>query len=508
VVPGTYSPSTIYIKSPTTSDIGSSLTVSGTLDDGTIYFDNGTLKATGITSITPGQTYTFYFSSDYGTSIALSVTEDGTTFTEGVTTTDTSLTFVVPETYPSGIIYIKSPTTSGIGSSLTVTGILKLTASDGAVGDFFGWSVSISDDGLTAIVGALYDDDNGSNSGSAYVYKYINASWSQTQKLTASDGVAGDFFGRSVSISGDGLTAIVGANGDDDRGSNSGSAYVYKYINASWSQTQKLTASDGVASDFFGRSVSISGDGLTAIVGADGDDDRGTNSGSAYIYKYINASWSQTQKLTASDGAASDGFGYSVSISGDGLTAIVGAYRDNSSTGAAYIYKYINNAWTQQKITASDRAVGDVFGWSVAISDDGLTAIVGAYRDILSSGSAYIYKYNNGAWSQTQKLTASGGAANDYFGYSVSISGNGLTVIVGAYEDDDKGTNSGSAYIYKYINASWSQTQKLTASDGAADDRFGYSVSISGNGLTAIVGANGNDDNGSSSGSAYIIPLL
>jgi hypothetical protein len=125
VVPGTYSPSTIYIKSPTTSGIGSSLTVSGTLETGTIYVDNGTLKATGITSFTRGQTYTFYFSSDYGTAIALSVTEDGTTFTEGVTTTDTSLTFVVPGTYSPSTIYIKSPTTSGIGSSLTVSGTLE-----------------------------------------------------------------------------------------------------------------------------------------------------------------------------------------------------------------------------------------------------------------------------------------------------------------------------------------------------------------------------------------------
>ena len=122
IVPTKYSPNAIYIKSPTTSGIGSSLTVSGTLDDGVIYFDNGILKATGITSIIRGQTYTFYFSSDFGTTIALSTTEDGTDFTEDVTTTPTSLTFVVPETYGKNIIYIKSPTTTGIGSSLTVSG--------------------------------------------------------------------------------------------------------------------------------------------------------------------------------------------------------------------------------------------------------------------------------------------------------------------------------------------------------------------------------------------------
>jgi hypothetical protein len=495
VVPGTYSSNTIYIKSPTTTGIGSSLTVSGTLTDGTIYFDNGILKASGITSIVLGQTYTFYFSSDYGTTIALSVTEDGTTFTEGVTTTDTSLTFVVPETYASNTIYIKSPTTTGIGSSLTVEEIFKLTASDGAAFDSFGWSASISDDGLTAIVGAYTNDNNGS----AYIYKYINSAWNET-KLTASDGAAGDSFGWPVSISGDGLTAIVGAHRDDDNGTDSGSAYIYKYINGAWNET-KLTASDGAASDFFGRSASISDDGLTVIIGALGDDDDGSSSGSAYIYKYINGAWNET-KLTASDGAAGDSFGLSVSISDDGLTAIVGANGDDDD-GSAYIYKYINSAWNETKLTASDGAASDSFGYSVSISDDGLTAIVGANGDDSSRGSAYIYNYNSGVWNET-KLTASDGAAYDYFGYSVSISGDGLTAIVGANGDD---SSRGSAYIYNYNSGVWNET-KLTASDGAAYDYFGYSVSISGDGLTAIVGAYRDDDNGTDSGSAYIFPLL
>ena len=335
VVPGTYSPSTIYIKSPSTSGIGSSLSVTGTLDDGTIYFDNGTLKATGITELERGNTYTFYFSSDYGTTIRLSTTEDGTDFTEGVTTTDTSLTFVVPETYPSSIIYIKSPTTSGIGSSLTVPSVSKLTASDGADNDQFGWSVSISGDGLTAIVGTFRDDNY---SGSAYIYNYNNGVWSQTQKLTASDGTSYNEFGASVSISGDGLTAIVGTNREvEDGDTNPISVYIYNYNNGVWNET-KLTASDGVSNDEFGISVSISDDGLTAIVGAKrGDSLRG----SAYIYKYINASWSQTQKLTARDGRFYDEFGVSVSISDDGQAAIIGAYRDDSGKGSAYIFTYL-----------------------------------------------------------------------------------------------------------------------------------------------------------------------
>ena len=127
----------------------------------------------------------------------------------------------------------------------------------------------------------LQDALNAASSGSAYIFKRDGTSWSQQQKLTASDGAAGDDFGRSVSISGD--YAIIGAYGDDDKGTNSGSAYIFKWNGTGWVQQQKLTASDGAANDWFGHSVSISGD--YAIIGADDDDDKGSSSGSAYIFK-------------------------------------------------------------------------------------------------------------------------------------------------------------------------------------------------------------------------------
>jgi len=600
IVPTKYSPNAIYIKSPTTSGIGSSLTVSGTLDDGVIYFDNGILKATGITSIIRGQTYTFYFSSDFGTTIALSTTEDGTDFTEDVTTTPTSLTFVVPETYGKNIIYIKSPTTTGIGSSLTVSGAVtpnhvyfdatgnlqisgvnsigrghtyrfyfssdygteillaltedgttftqgvtteatsltfsvpstyaqnniyiksptttgigsslsvkdlqitetKLLASDGTTSDRFGDSVSISRDGLTAIVGAPYcNDNNNVTTGAAYIFKYANGSWSENTKLLANVRAEDDRFGFSVSISDDGLTAIVGAPYYDGNSVNTGAAYIFKYANGLWSETRLLSQY------YFGWSVSISGDGLTAIVAA-------TFPGSVYVFNYANGSWSQSTELKE-NGVASFQFGSSVSISRDGLTVIVGhpANNDNgTNSGSAYIFKYANGEWSQTKLLANDIAADDQFGSSVSISDDGLTAIVGAWFDdydvngYVNSGAAYIFNYANGTWSQT-KLLADYPTQYDYFGSSVSISGDGLTAIVGAYFDDDQGSASGSAFIFKYDNGAWSLT-KLLASDGTTSDRFGDSVSISRDGLTAIVGATQNDDNGTDSGSAYIYNYL
>ncbi|MDM8542978.1 choice-of-anchor D domain-containing protein [Desulfococcaceae bacterium HSG9] len=398
---------------------------------------------------------------------------------------------------------------------------VKLTASDAATGDYFGYSVAVSGD--TAVVGAYQDDDGGIDSGSAYVFERDNGgadNWGQSAKLTASDAAADDIFGFSVAVSGD--TAVVGAQYDDDAGSGSGSAYVFERDNGgadNWGQVAKLTAADAAAGDNFGYSVAVSGD--TAVVGANYDEDGGSASGSAYIFEkgagWTNGSGNQTAKLTASDAAAADWFGHSVAVSGD--TAVVGAIGDSdagSNSGSAYVFERDNGGtdnWGQTaKLTAADAAAGDNFGYSVAVSGD--TAVVGAYANDdagTESGSAYVFEkgagWTNGSVNQTAKLTASDAALGDWFGISVAVSGD--TAVVGAYYDDDGGTNSGSAYIFEkgagWTNGSGNQTAKLTASDAAADDIFGFSVAVSGD--TAVVGANYDDDGGSTSGSAYVFGL-
>ena len=379
----------------------------------------------------------------------------------------------------------------------------KSTASDGAAGDCFGISVSVSGD--TAVVGAGYDDIGANaDQGSAYVFVRTGASWSEQAKLTASDGAALDYFGISVSVSGD--TAVVGAP-DHDVGANAdqGSAYVFVRTGAIWSEQQKLTASDGAATDVFGHSVSLSGD--TVIVSSPGDDDYGMSSGSAYVFVRSGASWSEQAKLTASDGAASDNFGWSVSLSGD--TAVVGARLDdvgaNGDQGSAYVFVRSGVVWSEEvKLTASDGAAGDWFGYFVSVSGD--TAVAGAVFDDDNggnSGSAYVFVRSGAIWREQQKLRATDGAVDDQFGYSVSVSGD--TAIVGANQDDDNGGDSGSAYVFVRSGVVWSEEQKLTAPDGAAGDNFGCSVSVSGD--TAVVGAFFDDDNGGNSGSAYFFDL-
>ncbi len=331
--------------------------------------------------------------------------------------------------------------------------VKKLTASDAAAGDHFGYSVSISGD--TAVVGAYADD---SGIGSAYVFNR-NADgdnqWGQVKKLIAEDRAAGDYYG-TVAIDGD--TIVIGSYLDDDNGKNdSGSAYVYKRDQGgteNWGQVAKLHASDPGDDDRFGNAVAISGD--TIAVGAWYDDDNGADSGSVDIY-YRNQDgpeqWEWVKQIKPGDGDAGDYFsGYALSISGD--TLVAGAYGDDENgtdSGAAYIFQRDQDGtdnWGQVKKLLADDGVGvDQFGYgAVSISDDIVT--VGAHGDD-PGGSVYIFHRNQGGtnnWGQVQKITASDDDWDDEFGHAVSISND--TIIVGTPYSDDDGNNSGSAYIF------------------------------------------------------------
>ena len=391
----------------------------------------------------------------------------------------------------------------------------KITASDGVSGDLFGDSVSISGD--TLVVGAVGVDDSGTASGAAYIFDRNQGgadNWGQAKRITASDAAANDSFGASVSISGD--TVVVGAYGDSDNGNVSGSAYIFERNRGgadNWGQTKKITAADGAASDRFGNSVSISGD--TVVVGANGNSEPAYATGSAYIFERNQGgadNWGQVKKIVTSDGVANDNFGISVSISGDTVVGGASGDDDNGSiSGSAYVFDRNQGGadnWGQtKKITASDGAASANFGHSVSVSGD--TVVVGAYGDKengVASGAAYVFERNQGGadnWGQVVKITATDAAAADLFGEYVAISGD--TVVVGAWGGDDDGTNSGSAYIFGRNQGgagNWGQMVKITASDAAANDRFGQSVSISG--ATVVVGAGADDDEGIDSGAAYI----
>ena len=369
----------------------------------------------------------------------------------------------------------------------------KLLAGDGAGDDRFGCSAEIN--GYDAIVGAYFDDFSGkTNAGSAYVFVYGGASWSQQAKLTASDAQSNDEFGWSVSIDGD--YAIVGAHKEDGSGTDRGAAYVFYRSGSSWAEQQKLTPGDSEDGDLFGKSVSI--DGEYAIIGAPG---KNSNQGFSYIFKRTGTVWTQMTKVGAT---GSNKLGWSVSISMP--CVIMGAYGTNSNTGAAHIYELQGSSWYGKgALTASDGAISDLFGTSVAI--DGDYAVCGAPGHDLtygSEGATYIFKKPTSGWTtmtETQKITASDNEGGDNFGSSVSVLGSHL--IVGSPKEDDVGTDRGSAFVFESDGSSWSEQQKLTSSDAADSDFFGWSASISSN--FAIAGAYAEDNtNGVDAGSAYI----
>lgn len=342
---------------------------------------------------------------------------------------------------------------------------------------------SIAVDGTTVVVGAHEYFSGGTGLVRVFVREVGSAIWILQTELMAGDASIRDSFGYSVAVSGD--TLVVGAPLDDDRGTNSGSAYVFVRSNGDWLEQTKLTASDGAEFDEFGISVDISGD--TIAVGAHKVNNNGVFvAGAVYIYVWDGSTWIEQAKLTASDGANGDALGSSVAI--DGNTVVSGAPFDGDTgrvSGTAYIFvrEAGSSIWMEQaELRASDGAKDD---WSVnpvAISDD--TVVIG-YSGGVDAGSAYVFGRSGSSWTQLAKLTASDGAAGDEFGYSVAIQG--TTVAVGARLDDNEGgTDSGSAYVFVRSDSSWTQFAKLTASDGK---NLGHSASISGD--VAAVGASG-----------------
>jgi len=427
--------------------------------------------------------------------------------------------------------------TNGYSQSFSETN--KLVASDRFAYDNFGSSVVIN--GNIAVIGSPLDDQDSeglnwiSAAGSAYIFeKDINNNWIQTQKITPSTRGSNYMFGKSISISNNQI--IVSAYLENVNGvTNCGAVYVFKKdIDGIWKEQQKLIASDGSASDYFGYAITTSNNYI-AIGAYNAYVNGNIYAGAVYIYhQNEDGTWSEAQKISASDCSANDYFGYSVSIDNDYI--LVGAQGEEHDTngenplyfaGSAYIFELdkVSGTWIEyQKIVPTDRGDSDCFGTSVSIS--GEYAMIGAYKEdedptlsntLNDAGSVYFFHHeNSGEWIQIQKAVASDRSETDLFGYSVSLCNN--FAVVGSYNEDEDSfgtntlSNSGSAYCFKLNDSgTWDQFQKIKASDYNIDDCFGYSVSISGNNI--LVGAYNEDDDASGTdtrseaGSAYAFNL-
>ncbi|HMX29108.1 MAG TPA: putative Ig domain-containing protein, partial [Blastocatellia bacterium] len=378
----------------------------------------------------------------------------------------------------------------------------KLTAADGAPNDYLGYSVAL--DGNTAVIGAPYDDDT---RGSAYVFVRSGTTWTQQTRLTANDGALNDYFGWSVAIKGD--TALIGTlYGPGNADADEGAAYVFVRSGTTWTLQKKLIADDGQAFAQFGTAVALDGD--TAIIGAP-DYQRPAlllKTGAAYIFTRSGTTWSRQAKLLADDGDGGDQFGAAVAVDGD--TVLVGAPHNAvtvAEQGAAYIFTRAGTNWTQQPLLTTSPAVANA-GFGNAVALNGESALIGAYRyGSDDRGSVYSYRRFVKGFSSTGQFSAPNPTADGHFGASVALSGD--TAIVGAALGlFQSGEDQRSAYAFVYSGV-WNYVRQFGTDFGSARDGFGYAVAISGD--TVLVGAYradvGNDVSFGDQGAAYTFVL-
>jgi len=372
--------------------------------------------------------------------------------------------------------------------------LVKLYGYSPAMGDQFGSSVSVN--GNIAVVGASQADVTYTNTGAACIFEFSEGEWVQLQRITAADRAASDQFGRSVVVLGD--TIFVGAYGDD---SSAGSAYVFTRSGGVWSQQQKLTAPDRASGDRFGSFIAIDNDRV--VISAYGDD---SYKGSAYVFVKSGSTWIFEQKLTASDAASLDYFGYSVAI--DANTILVGAYRDDYSgktdAGSVYFFEKEGTIWNEKNILrALDGQAADYFGCSIAL--DSNFAVIGAYEceigGVSDAGAAYVFSRTGCCWFEQQKIyDANTAGPGDDFGRSVAKNGN--TIFAGCPLHVVDTNQVGAVFEFVLNDGVWRQEDILLAHDGQHNDNFGAIISTSGSNL--FVGAPFDGDNGESAGAAYV----
>jgi FG-GAP repeat protein len=355
----------------------------------------------------------------------------------------------------------------------------KVVIEDGAQFDYFGWAVAV--DGDTALVGA-YGVTVGGNEqqGTAYVFTKADGVWTLAATLTANDGQPFDIFGDAVALSG-GVAAIGAYQADQSRGA----VYVFTGSGTHWTQKARLAADDAANGDCLGWSIAVANQ--TVLAGAPFALFDGEQYGAVYAFSPNAGVWGETQKFTSVDAELGDFFGNAIAM--DDKTAVIGA--DSKTVaghvvqGAAYVFDGSNGSWVQEaKLTSDDGAPFDNFGRSVAVS--GSTVLVGAPYAVVDDnafqGAVYAFDGTGADWQQTAKLVASDGGPDGYFGWSVALSGDGALVGADAYDIQ----TPGKAYVLARSAGQWSETGVLASGDGAAVDFFGWSVALSG--ANAIVG--------------------
>ncbi len=367
------------------------------------------------------------------------------------------------------------------------------------------WTVQQLTINTVYYVRVQYIDQNGNTSAWSGASQFTTATTfipaNLLYELISIDGTAGNQFGFSVAINAAGnVVAIASPLEATGLGSGSGSVYIFNKLNGVWVQSIELFNPNEASPGNFGYSVSMDSTGTIVAIGAPYSTITGfNNAGMTYVFVNTNGVWGQQAVVYASDFAANDFFGASVSLSQNGTVLAIGAFNKavggNNGQGAVYIFTQSGGVWTQiDKLLSSDGAANDYFGIAVDLNSDGTLLAVGASNKNIAGnnaqGAAYVFKNTSGTWAQLTELIATGGLANDQFGTDVAINGIGNTVVVGAANANVNGAGGqGAAYLFTGITASWTQVIKFVAPDGAGGDQFGSAVDIDLGADVVLIGA-------------------
>jgi len=398
---------------------------------------------------------------------------------------------------------------------LLATEEAALVSSDGAPLDYLGFAIAFSADASFALASALLADTTAIDSGSARVFVRTGTTWTEQATLRAADAATDDYFGCAVALSADGSRALVGVRQDrTTAGYRAGSARVFSRVGTTWTEEATLLSPDAIAGDGLGWSVALSGDGSLALVGAPDDSTGGGSmAGTARVFVRTGTTWAHQATLVASDGRARDAFGYSVSLSTDGTRALVGVRLDDTAAGtdagSARVFLRSGTSWNEEASLIPAGTSGDDAGRSVSLSGDGTRALVGAPGDqgvADRPGAAFVYVRAGTAWTREAMLTATGGANDDFFGWSTALSADGGRALVGAPEEAGR---TGSVRAFVRAGSVWVEDVVLRAPDGMGDDYYGLSVALAPDGSRALVGASRDTTaRGSLAGSVRVVTLV
>ena len=449
-----YAQPTITSFAPLTGSIGTLLTITGT-------------NLSALTSFSIGGVP------------AVVVSNDGTTLVGMVM--PGAITGSVSVTTASGTVNSLSKFTVSLTLFPTMQEGSKLVGTSGSSDAFQGLAVDISADGNTAIVGGK-GDNNGA--GAVWIYTRTGTTWTQQGNKLIGTGVVNESQGMSVALSADGNTAIVGGTDDGDIGA----AWIFVRNGGVWTQEgSKLVGTGSSSISAQGESVALSADGNTAIVGGYKDND---GIGACWVYTRSGGVWTQQgNKLVATDAVGTTIYqGKSVALSADGNTAVVGGYRDNLNVGAAWVYTRNGNTWTQQgsKIVGTGGNYAQQ-GYGIDISADGNTIVVGGWADESYAGAVWMFTRTGNIWTQQGgKLIGSNGSNDAYQGKSVAISADGNTVLVGGNNDNN---GIGATWVFTSTGSSWAQQgNKIIGTGAIGNAHQGESIALSADANTAIFG--------------------